>query len=246
MIRKIVTGVATGSILFALLTPLTFAETSIHIGNNGRGSQNNVSVQMNNQNSIWQQSISNIHNTVQSNTNTGNNRASDNHGNVSVHSGSSNSNVHIATQANMNSASIAPGKNNGGNSGNGNNTGNWMGNKNLSTSLSGNQEVPGPGDSNGYGHATVRLRPNQDEVCVNMHVGNIQQAQAAHIHKASAGASGPVVVTLPTPNAMGHANGCVSVDKTLIQEMREHPEHFYVNIHNNEYPNGAVRGQLTD
>ena len=29
-----------------------------------------------------------------------------------------------------------------------------------------------------------------------------------------------------------------------ITEIGENPDHFYINIHNDEYPAGAVRGQL--
>ena len=38
---------------------------------------------------------------------------------------------------------------------------------------------------------------------------------------------------------------CVSgVDPALIREIRAHPGRYYVNVHNAEYPGGAVRGQL--
>lgn len=245
MTQKIVTSIATGSLLLALLTPLTFAQSSIYSGNNARGSENNISVSNNSSNTIWQQNMSSIRNQISMNSNTGNNHASDNHGEVSTQTGNTNSNVHIETNANMNSASITSNPSQGNNTNNPGN-GNWMQNKNFFTQLWGNKEVPGPGDQDGYGTAKVSVNKASNNVCINMHVGNIATATAAHIHKAPMGASGPVVLPLPTPNVQGMAQGCMQVDPALAQEMRNNPEQFYVNVHNSEYPNGAIRGQLSN
>ena len=75
-------------------------------------------------------------------------------------------------------------------------------------------------------------------------VADIAPAAAAHIHRAPAGVNGPVVVPLSAPTD-GFASGCAEADAELIQEIRQMPEAFYVNVHNAEFPGGAVRGQLT-
>lgn len=120
-------------------------------------------------------------------------------------------------------------------------------NDEFDVQLSGDQEVPGPGDDEGEGTANVRLHPDHGLVCVDIEVSGITlPATAAHIHKASVDQAGPVVLGLAAPNEDGDSYGCVSADKAAIQDMMDHPENYYVNVHNKDYPDGALRGQLSD
>jgi hypothetical protein len=41
-----------------------------------------------------------------------------------------------------------------------------------------------------------------------------------------------------------HTGGCVEVPRALSLELLEHPRRFYVNVTNEQYPEGAIRGQL--
>jgi hypothetical protein len=84
----------------------------------------------------------------------------------------------------------------------------------------------------------------QEEVCFELTVSGIAPATAAHIHAGPAGVAGPVVVGL-TPPTSGTSSGCVSADSTLIKAIIQNPEQYYVNVHNAEFPAGAVRGQLS-
>ena len=112
--------------------------------------------------------------------------------------------------------------------------------------MSGAQEVPGPGDSDGRGIAILRLNPGQGQVCFELFVENITlPATAAHIHEAPAGVAGPVVQGLAAPDANGEASGCLSMDRDEIMEIILEPEEYYVNVHNSDFPAGAVRGQLS-
>jgi hypothetical protein len=56
--------------------------------------------------------------------------------------------------------------------------------------------------------------------------------------------AGPPVVTLEPLTAEGQSKGCVSAEADVIKEIRQNPAGFYVNVHNAEFPDGAVRGQL--
>ncbi|HJR79455.1 MAG TPA: CHRD domain-containing protein [Anaerolineales bacterium] len=116
----------------------------------------------------------------------------------------------------------------------------------LTAQLSGAAEVPGPGDPDGTGMATFRLNAQQGEVCFEITVSNIGlPASAAHIHEGTSDVAGPVVVPLTPPDESGTSSGCVSdVDPALIQNILQNPEQYYANVHNEEFPDGAVRGQL--
>jgi hypothetical protein len=113
----------------------------------------------------------------------------------------------------------------------------------LSTRLTGGAEVPGPGDPNGTGTATLRLNPGQEQICYALTVSGIAAATDAHIHVGPADEAGPVVVPLNAPTN-GSSSGCAEVDRDLIIEILHNPDGYYVNVHNDPFPAGAVRGQL--
>jgi CHRD domain-containing protein len=119
------------------------------------------------------------------------------------------------------------------------------GGRKFTTTLTGAAEVPGPGDPDGSGTATITLNPGQGQVCFELTVSGIAPAAAAHIHVGPVGVAGPVVVGLAPPTS-GSSSGCISdVNSDLIKNIIQHPEEYYVNVHNAEYPAGALRGQLS-
>ena len=111
----------------------------------------------------------------------------------------------------------------------------------LQTELSGEEEVP-PGDPDGSGSATVIVIP-PDTICYTLTAEGIEPATAAHIHEAPPGEAGPVVLPLEPPTS-GVSGGCSHADPTLVSGLQENPGGYYVNVHNAEYPDGAIRGQL--
>jgi CHRD domain-containing protein len=111
----------------------------------------------------------------------------------------------------------------------------------LQASLTGQKEVPGPGDRDGRGHAVVKVY--KARVCYTLEVQRIRPATAAHIHAGGPSIAGPIVVTLKAPTD-GSSSGCVPISKGLSTNLRESPGKYYVNVHNNPYPDGAIRGQL--
>ncbi|MGI8516997.1 MAG: CHRD domain-containing protein [Acidimicrobiia bacterium] len=129
----------------------------------------------------------------------------------------------------------------------------------LFTELRGKNEVPtdpaqakrNVGDPNGYGEAYVfGIDGDPTTLCYILTVNRIQTATAAHIHEGAAGTNGPVVVNLAAP-ADGNAADCLTegeegkfVGDQTVAEILANPSAYYVNVHNAEYPNGAIRGQL--
>lgn len=114
----------------------------------------------------------------------------------------------------------------------------------FTTTLTGAAEVPGPGDPDGIGTASLRLNPGQGEVCYELDVTGIAPARAAHIHVGTADVAGPVVVNFAPPTS-GSSSGCTAADRDLIKAIIQNPEQYYVNVHTAEFPAGAVRGQLS-
>ena len=109
--------------------------------------------------------------------------------------------------------------------------------------LTGSAEVPRPGDLDGSGMAIITLNQGQGEITYELTADGIATPLAAHIHMGAAGTNGPVVVHLDPPVG-GNSSGVVSVDPELIKMIRKNPENFYVNVHNSQFPSGAIRGQL--
>jgi hypothetical protein len=113
--------------------------------------------------------------------------------------------------------------------------------ENLSAHLGG----AGSPDTDGAGHATVKIDAAKNELCYTLMTEKIGAATMAHIHKGAAGASGPVVVPFAKPDAAGKSSGCATVDAAVIKDILANPADYYVNVHNAEFPGGAIRGQLS-
>jgi CHRD domain len=121
----------------------------------------------------------------------------------------------------------------------------------LSTTLTGAEEAPGPGDPNATGQADLTLNQGQNEVCFTISWADVDgEVFAGHIHEAPAGSPGPIVVTLFTGSlsGTGSVTGCAEgVDADLVKAIRQDPSAYYVNVHSRpNFPGGAVRGQLGD
>ena len=135
----------------------------------------------------------------------------------------------------------------------------------LEAELSGRSEVRTDatdnriaGDPNAKGQAYVfGIDGDPTTLCYVLVVdgiGELDQApgdgRAAHIHGGVEGVNGPVEVTLAWPQG-GQAADCLTEGEPgkgltagEVQAILANPEAFYVNVHNAEYPAGALRGQL--
>jgi CHRD domain len=121
----------------------------------------------------------------------------------------------------------------------------------LSTTLTGAEEAPGPGDSDATGQADLRLNQGKRRVCFDISWAGVDGTVfAGHIHSGAVGVAGPIVVTLFEGSFAGTdaVSDCArDVDRSLIKAIRKDPSGYYVNVHSSpNFTGGAVRGQLGD
>lgn len=108
-------------------------------------------------------------------------------------------------------------------------------------------ELAGDAESaaDGTGTATVTLDPDTGEACWELSVDGIGAVMQSHIHVGAEGESGDVVVPLDVDGFDGTSEGCVSdQDGAALQSIIDDPAGYYVNVHTEEFPGGAIRGQL--
>jgi hypothetical protein len=100
-------------------------------------------------------------------------------------------------------------------------------------------------DADGAGAATITLDPDTGEACWELTAESTGPILQSHIHVGAAGESGDVAVPLDTDGFDGTSSGCVSdQDAATLQAIVDDPAGYYVNLHTEEFPGGAIRGQL--
>ena len=114
---------------------------------------------------------------------------------------------------------------------------------NFRAQLRGASELAG-GDPDGTGVANIIVSDTSDMICVELQVHNIGPVTAAHIHRGTSRVNGAPMVTLDPPDG-DRTDNCVAVAETLLDDFRYDATGFYVNVHTAEYPNGAIRGQVS-
>ena len=116
----------------------------------------------------------------------------------------------------------------------------------FQVALTGFQEVGAPfdfgkGDPDAFGVADLLIDSITNTIDWEIAVADLAlPLTGAHIHQASAGINGPIVV-----NFSGQLSGTGLFDPDLASVIAN-PKGFYVNLHNADFPGGAVRGQLGD
>lgn len=109
--------------------------------------------------------------------------------------------------------------------------------------LSGDAEVPGPG-AEGSGTATLTLL--EGEACIEGELTDVGAVMMGHIHTGTAEEAGDVLVDLEiATEGDGPFDSCVPVDQATADTIMADPSGFYVNLHTADFPDGAVRAQLS-
>lgn len=108
------------------------------------------------------------------------------------------------------------------------------------------------GDPDGVGSATIKITKMSQstsqstaQLCFGITVAGVDKPILTHIHEGAAGTNGPVVVDLKPPaSGFSASSGCVNVPIALAVDINNDPLNYYVNLHTEKFPDGAVRGQL--
>jgi hypothetical protein len=103
----------------------------------------------------------------------------------------------------------------------------------------------GTGDPDGSGTVKLVITPGDRQVCYDLSLSNLAEPVMAHILRAPRLKNGPPIVALFT--GPGSAmDACVTANTGQLAEMIAHPTDFYVSVATTEYPDGALRGQLSE
>lgn len=108
--------------------------------------------------------------------------------------------------------------------------------------LSGGQETAA-GDVDGHGFFTYSIEGTT--FCWTLSWQDIAAPSAAHVHVGPRGVAGPIVISLDVDGVPGpDESGCTTITAELAAAISADPRDYYVNVHNAEFPPGAIRGQL--
>ena len=120
----------------------------------------------------------------------------------------------------------------------------------LRAILKGKNEVPGPGDPTGTGNVSLELNAKKARVCFTLSVRDLAPITSGLIYEGAPDEEGEPILRLFKDAAGLDGDGsfeprCLrQLDKKLIRAIASEPDRYFVNIRNNEYPDGAVRGPL--
>jgi hypothetical protein len=116
----------------------------------------------------------------------------------------------------------------------------------------------GAGDPDAVGTAIFQLIDDKT-ICYGFALDNADAPMIVHIHRGAAGHNGPPVIAFANvPKDVqgqpagdpGTSSGCKVLttpdELAALKDLRAHPRDFYVNMHTATFPNGAVRGQLSN
>lgn len=123
-----------------------------------------------------------------------------------------------------------------------------LGNGHFSIQLTGG-EVPGGGDPDGQGSATLDLDRDKQQVCFSITWTRLRGAVTAlRLNAAARGAEGPPWIDFfdkqNFPGARSTASGCIASSQDKIDAAVSNPAGYYLNVDSTAFGTGAIRGQL--
>jgi len=130
--------------------------------------------------------------------------------------------------------------------------------KMIITFLSGKDEVP-PTESNASAWAKFQSVDNGSQLSYWVSIVGLKEITGAHIHKGSEGQNGDIVTVLSEAKSAEGGNETISLRGNITKDGLQGPlegkevsdlvsqmknSSIYVNVHTDEYKDGAIRGQI--
>jgi hypothetical protein len=112
---------------------------------------------------------------------------------------------------------------------------------NYQGTMSGKEQTTG-GDPDGTGTFKVTIDKATNNLCYELAWQNLDEPNAAHIHIGDPNEAGKIMVDLNL--AANGPKACLPVDATSVGHMTSGPKAHYSDLHNQSFPEGAIRGQL--
>jgi hypothetical protein len=115
----------------------------------------------------------------------------------------------------------------------------------YTTFLTGANETPNPAATGGVGFVVISFDQGTGTVTFTAFAQGIAAPTASHIHRGAAGVTGPVIIPFNLPFVSGVSSGVLTgIAPSFFAEILANPPGYYFNIHNADFPGGAIRGQL--
>src|SRR5215207_7384468 len=106
--------------------------------------------------------------------------------------------------------------------------------------LNGGQETAAA-DPDGHGFFTYSI--DGTTYCWTLSWQDIATPTAAHVHVGARNVAGPVVIPLDVDGLPGpDRSGCTTISAELAAAISANPKGYYANVHNADFPAGAIRG----
>jgi hypothetical protein len=124
------------------------------------------------------------------------------------------------------------------------------GERTLTVPLSGKSELNvahpagGTGDPDGSGVVKLTISPEKRKVCYDIELDGVATPMLAYIHEAPKKQNGPPVVGL-LYGVGSNLSGCVPANSGRLSDILSNPALYYVSIATTEFPDGALRGQIS-
>ncbi len=115
--------------------------------------------------------------------------------------------------------------------------------RSLTVQLTGTTDSSLLGDPDGKATLKLNLKPDQNKICYELAVTGVNGVSTIQIHSGVREQAGPAVLGFTTTSAES-SKPCAALDHDRVMDIVRNPENYYATINNDEFPDGALRGQL--